>query len=901
MPWWWCGSVVRWPTRGTHCVVGLLVLALLCLPARSPRAADPPFAAAAGRILPAARAAGGVAVRRGGGVIFEVTKTGATVSGGSGVALRLGLSALGRGRALETVPPVSPAWRGNQVSYARAGVLERYSIGAQGLEQRFTLARRIAGSGILTLAVGSVPRGEFVQLGRGGTSLTLAAGARALSYGEPVATDAGRRKLPIRIRLAGARVLLQVDDSGARYPIAIDPLTQAATLDAADGEANDSFGSAAAAADGTIVVGAPGHADGANTQAGAAYVFSDASGSWQQTAELTAGDGATGDTFGAAVAVADGTIVVGAPGHADGADTQAGAAYVFSDASGSWQQTAELTAGDGATGDTFGAAVAVADGTIVVGAPGHAVGASTQAGAAYVFSDASGSWQQAAELNATGGAAGDMFGAAVGDSGSAIVVGAPGHAVGANTQAGSAYVFSDRTGRWRQTTALTAADGAAGDRLGASVQIAGSTVVAGAPGHAAGSNAQAGAAYVFDDNSGTWQQPAELTAGDGAAGDNLGTSVAIFGSTITAGAPEHAVGSDSQAGAAYVFSYASGGWQQSTEQTAGDAAANDAFGTSVAVSSDGIVAASPAHAVGYSGQGAAYVYALPVPVGAPASTAPPSISGTAVEGDTLTESAASWTDDPTSIGYQWEDCDGSGIVCSPILGATAQTYTLTGTDIGQTIVVEETASNADGAGTPASSAATAQVVESVPLSTSSPSVTGAAVEGATLTESHGSWTNNPSSYSYQWEDCDTYNICTSIVGATGEAYMLTSTDVGQTIVVQETATNSTGQQPRELGGDRTGRAGGSGEHIVAVDHGHRSRRRDRDGVTRVMDQQSHLVHVSMGGLRDHRLFADPRRRQSDVHPGRDGYREYDRRPGNRIERGGRRQPGELRGDRGCRG
>ena len=68
-----------------------------------------------------------------------------------------------------------------------------------------------------------------------------------------------------------------------------------------------------------------------------------------QQAELTAADGATSDRFGDAF---DGTSIsgnlaaVGAPNHEDGSNEQEGAVYVFSDASGSWQQAAELIASD---------------------------------------------------------------------------------------------------------------------------------------------------------------------------------------------------------------------------------------------------------------------------------------------------------------------------------------------------------------------------------------------------------------------------------------------------------------------------------------------------------------------------------------------------------------------------
>jgi hypothetical protein len=94
----------------------------------------------------------------------------------------------------------------------------------------------------------------------------------------------------------------------------------------------------------------------------------------------------------------------------------------------------------------------------------------------------------------------------------------------------------------------------------------------------------------------------------------------------------------------------------------------------------------------------------------------PAIAGSAVEGQTLSESHGSWANKPTTYAYQWEDCDGAGNNCQAIAGATAQTYTLASTDVGHTIRVQETASNAEGTGTPAVSAPTA-VVQAAPPST----------------------------------------------------------------------------------------------------------------------------------------------------------------------------------------
>ncbi|MGO9750197.1 MAG: beta strand repeat-containing protein [Solirubrobacteraceae bacterium] len=94
---------------------------------------------------------------------------------------------------------------------------------------------------------------------------------------------------------------------------------------------------------------------------------------------------------------------------------------------------------------------------------------------------------------------------------------------------------------------------------------------------------------------------------------------------------------------------------------------------------------------------------------APSNTGLPTITGSTIEGQTLTEAHGTWTNNPTSYGYQWEDCDISGNNCSNIPGATSQTYQLTANDVGHTLRVQETATNAGGTSTPATSAQTAVV------------------------------------------------------------------------------------------------------------------------------------------------------------------------------------------------
>ncbi|HME04313.1 MAG TPA: hypothetical protein VKG38_14925, partial [Solirubrobacteraceae bacterium] len=94
---------------------------------------------------------------------------------------------------------------------------------------------------------------------------------------------------------------------------------------------------------------------------------------------------------------------------------------------------------------------------------------------------------------------------------------------------------------------------------------------------------------------------------------------------------------------------------------------------------------------------------------APSNTAPPSVSGTAQVGQTLTASTGKWTENPTAFAYQWQRCEATGANCLPISTATMQTYTVTRADPNATLRVSVTASNADGTSQPAISAQTAVV------------------------------------------------------------------------------------------------------------------------------------------------------------------------------------------------
>jgi hypothetical protein len=92
----------------------------------------------------------------------------------------------------------------------------------------------------------------------------------------------------------------------------------------------------------------------------------------------------------------------------------------------------------------------------------------------------------------------------------------------------------------------------------------------------------------------------------------------------------------------------------------------------------------------------------------PRNTAPPTIAGTPQVGEELTASPGTWTGGVRSYAYQWRRCDTAGAGCADISGATGRAYGVRAADVGRTLRVVVTATNAAGS-TTATSNATAAV------------------------------------------------------------------------------------------------------------------------------------------------------------------------------------------------
>jgi hypothetical protein len=524
--------------------------------------------------------------------------SGVAIAGGS-VNLHMRLRSIGAGGSSLALGASAPTASANLVSYTRPELSEWYRNGPQGVEQGFTIPRSPAGaeSAPLTLTM-SLSGNASQTLSRDAQSIVLRRGATSLSYGALVATDASGRTLHSWLGLEDGKILLRVDASGARYPLTIDPLLQKGGK-LSGGEAEARFGaSAALSADGsTLVIGAP----QAKASQGAVWVFARSGATWTQQGEaLTAPESvsespveecaeeATDEegecAFGSSVALsADGnTALVGDPSAGD----TRGAAWVLTRSEGVWTRGPALAGGGEAGEGRFGRSVSLSsDGnTALVGVPSAAYAR----GGAWVFTRSGPTWTRELMLVDAEASRLAYFGRSVALSGDGqtALIGAPGYA----SYEGAAWRFTRSGSTWTQQHRLSPGGESVEGHFGKSVALStdGSTALIGAQGDGAGHGAvwtfgRAGAESEFA------QQGKKLVGAVEGGEPHFGASVALSGDGATAlvGAPRAEAG----LGLVSVFTRTGSGWSEKPALGGSEAVGKGWSGASVALSSDGEVAA----------------------------------------------------------------------------------------------------------------------------------------------------------------------------------------------------------------------------------------------------------------------------------------------------------------------
>jgi hypothetical protein len=205
--------------------------------------------------------------------------------------------------------------------------------------------------------------------------------------------------------------------------------------------------------------------------------------------------------------------------------------------------------------------------------------------------------------------------------------------------------------------------------------------------------------------------------------------------------------------------------------------------------------------IAYAWNSAGEVTAVSTPTAVVTEPAPPedlsapTIAGIARQEETLTASHGGWGGTPPiSYAYQWQRCDESGEGCADIEGATGASYEAASGDVGATLRVHVTASNASGSSDTGSAPTSVVAPPASPTNLAPPTISGTLEQDETLTASDGEWEGTkPFYYAYQWQRCDAVGSeCGDVEGATGSEYELSSDDVGSTLRVLVTASNFVG-------------------------------------------------------------------------------------------------------------
>jgi hypothetical protein len=355
----------------------------------------------------------------------------------------------------------------------------------------------------------------------------------------------------------------------------------------------DGFGSAVALDGHAALVGAAEDANPNGERAGAAYLFERTTDGWKRDVTLVPDDGDTGDGFGAAVALSGDAALVGAPENEDPNGRDGGSAYLFERTDGTWTQRAKLAAGSGASVGAFGASVALEGDTALVGAPGDGYQDEGTPGAAYLFEEIDGDWSHGRRLTPGGSVSGDAFGHAVALSDGTALIGAPFDDEPNGEWGGSVYVLGGS--EWSRWTKIAPKEGTERETFGCAVALSGGTALLGARGDAAipGTVYAEGSAYVFTRMAGEWSQAARLTPPDG-RDFGFGTAVAVDDDTALVGefVISDVAGHYSTA-RAHVFERATGDWTHRSRFDHESDQRDDFFGRAVGLSGDAALVGAP--------------------------------------------------------------------------------------------------------------------------------------------------------------------------------------------------------------------------------------------------------------------------------------------------------------------
>lgn len=529
-------------------------------------------------------------------------------------SISVSLKGVGRPGSLKSVGQVTNAGHGTDnagyplVGFDRPNTDDWYVNNASGLQHWMRIDQR---------PTALLPGNLQVSLGVGGPYAARELSDDAVAFqGTNIhfsglkAWDATGAELDAWMSVQAGDIILEVDDTAARYPVTIDPTYVETQIINTSTPSDSDVGSELAIDGTTAMMYARESTPGVGSRNGAVYVYELSGGTWTFTQKLIGSDTSTSDLFGGAIALEGDRAVFGADGE-DAGGLNFGALYVFERSGGTWSETQKILHSDAAasSGDGLGQEVALSGDTIAASAPGFGTGA------VIVFDLVGGTWTQSQILMGSTQSGPTSTGEVVMD-GDTIVFD--------HDEDVDVFVFERSGGTWSETQILASETGGnpvTSPTHGYKLAIDGNTVIIGSELHYNGFLAN-GAAFVWTKIGGTWTQVQQLIPSDDKNFINFGSSVAVEGEVAIVGAEGWfpVSNGDDESGAAYVFERIGGTWTEQqqiipsvfTDGPTGTGSP-DRFGDDVAISGDNLLIGASAFDAETTNEGVVFAYTTFIP------------------------------------------------------------------------------------------------------------------------------------------------------------------------------------------------------------------------------------------------------------------------------------------------
>ncbi len=486
--------------------------------------------------------------------------------------------AIGRRDVLEPAVDAPFSVTGPEVCADRGGgALEWWRALPSGIEHGVTLEERPSGTGPLVIEL---------ALGEGASARALTDDAVEITHGEVVlrydrlvAIDAAGATAPARMIADGARILMQVNDAEARYPLVVDPLLYMVEdgMLAPETGANEALGRTVAIdATGARVMVTSG-ADGSD-DTNSIWFYSRAGASYSFDGRFT-----HSSPFGRSRMIGDGTRAIVSGGVSARILVRSGSGWSTE----LWPWWPGSTTSPG--GPIGGVAISEDGSWAAMGA----VERYTYSGAIYVRTRGGSGWGPDSEI--WRGSSFEYWGTelAMDGTGTRILFSSTARA----SDSGGARVLVRSGTTWTEEAFLAPASLAPNDRFGRGVDISddGLTAIVGAPGVDTALGADVGRVWIFVRSGTTWTEQATI---DGlGAGDGFGSAVSLdaAGTRALVGAPSDDTAAGADAGSVHLLVRSGTTWSNEALLLHASPAAGDRFGSSVALSADGTRGIAGAH------------------------------------------------------------------------------------------------------------------------------------------------------------------------------------------------------------------------------------------------------------------------------------------------------------------